>query len=322
MRRSWSLALVLLPRRRRLRRRRTPEAAASPPPPRAARHRRSPAADLKARISIFADDSMLGRRAGTPGNVRGNAYIAAELARLGLTARRRRRRATCSGCRSMSYALDSRRATLHAGARLAGALRGLLSRTSRPSPCPPARSTGAPGGVHRQPGRLGSLPSARSAQGQGGRSSASSAAGNSLGAPDLGPQGPLGLIAGIVVTEIDPLLVAVRRTTCAAPQARGQGGDLRAARGDPAADALPPDRVGREAVRQAARRAQAGRHRPGAPGRGRRTPGRSCPPPTWWRCWKAPTRRFADSTWRSARTTMPSASCRRWSTTACAPTTR
>src|SRR5215207_7482126 len=41
-------------------------------------------ADLKRRSLVFADDSMLGRRAGTAGNVRGNAYIAAELARLGL----------------------------------------------------------------------------------------------------------------------------------------------------------------------------------------------------------------------------------------------
>src|ERR1044072_7962858 len=42
-------------------------------------------ADLERRSRIFADDSMLGRRAGPAGNVRGNAYIAAELGRLGLT---------------------------------------------------------------------------------------------------------------------------------------------------------------------------------------------------------------------------------------------
>ena len=41
-------------------------------------------ADLRIRESIFSDDSMLGRRAGTIGNVRGNAYIVAELTRLGL----------------------------------------------------------------------------------------------------------------------------------------------------------------------------------------------------------------------------------------------
>jgi len=41
-------------------------------------------ADLRTRISIFAADSMQGRRTGTPGNVKGNAYIASELRRLGL----------------------------------------------------------------------------------------------------------------------------------------------------------------------------------------------------------------------------------------------
>ena len=42
------------------------------------------AADLMTRVYVFADDSMLGREVGTVGNVRGNAYIARELARLGL----------------------------------------------------------------------------------------------------------------------------------------------------------------------------------------------------------------------------------------------
>ena len=41
-------------------------------------------ADLMTRVYIFADDSMLGREAGTAGNIKGNAYIARELARLGL----------------------------------------------------------------------------------------------------------------------------------------------------------------------------------------------------------------------------------------------
>jgi hypothetical protein len=40
--------------------------------------------DLQRRLSIFADDSMLGRRAGTPGNVKGTDYIAAEARRIGL----------------------------------------------------------------------------------------------------------------------------------------------------------------------------------------------------------------------------------------------
>ncbi len=43
------------------------------------------AADLMTRLYIFADDSMLGRDAGTIGNVRGTEYIVRELTRLGLT---------------------------------------------------------------------------------------------------------------------------------------------------------------------------------------------------------------------------------------------
>src|SRR6185312_7330043 len=40
--------------------------------------------DLQRRLSVFADDSMLGRKAGTPGNVKGTDYIAAEARRIGL----------------------------------------------------------------------------------------------------------------------------------------------------------------------------------------------------------------------------------------------
>ena len=41
-------------------------------------------ADLRQRLSIFADDSMEGRKAGTRGNVKGTDYIAAEARRIGL----------------------------------------------------------------------------------------------------------------------------------------------------------------------------------------------------------------------------------------------
>src|SRR2546423_6082687 len=40
--------------------------------------------DLRTRLYILADDSMQGREAGTPGNVKGTAYIAAEIKRAGL----------------------------------------------------------------------------------------------------------------------------------------------------------------------------------------------------------------------------------------------
>src|SRR3982751_791618 len=42
------------------------------------------AGDLMTRLYVFADDSMMGREAGTPGHMKGTAYIAAELAKLGL----------------------------------------------------------------------------------------------------------------------------------------------------------------------------------------------------------------------------------------------
>ena len=40
--------------------------------------------DLRARLYILADDSMQGRKAGTPGNVKGTDYIAGEAKRIGL----------------------------------------------------------------------------------------------------------------------------------------------------------------------------------------------------------------------------------------------
>jgi peptidase M28-like protein len=42
------------------------------------------AADLMTRLYIFADDSMMGREAGTLGNVKGTNYLAAEVKKLGL----------------------------------------------------------------------------------------------------------------------------------------------------------------------------------------------------------------------------------------------
>ena len=67
-----------------------PALACSPPtsaPVGAAPAATSPAitaGDLQQRLSIFADDSMQGRKAGTPGNAKGTEYIAAEARRIGL----------------------------------------------------------------------------------------------------------------------------------------------------------------------------------------------------------------------------------------------
>ena len=125
-------------RRRRLRGRPRPRGARSP-----ARAAPSPAitpADLKVRISIFADDSMLGRRAGTVGQRarqrlhRGRARAARP------QARRRRRRLPAAGA---ARQLRARHRPDHAPRRRERA--GCRSRTtiptSRPSRCRPARST-------------------------------------------------------------------------------------------------------------------------------------------------------------------------------------
>ncbi|MFL5563332.1 MAG: hypothetical protein ACJ79K_17845, partial [Gemmatimonadaceae bacterium] len=70
-----------------------PKAAASvavPAAPLAHKHTPRPttaeitAADLMTRLYIFADDSMMGREAGTLGNVKGTDYIAAEVKKMGL----------------------------------------------------------------------------------------------------------------------------------------------------------------------------------------------------------------------------------------------
>jgi peptidase M28-like protein len=65
----------------------TPAAAQSTLPMKHAPQRTTAAitaADLMTRLYIFADDSMWGREAGLPGNVKGTDYIAAEAKRIGL----------------------------------------------------------------------------------------------------------------------------------------------------------------------------------------------------------------------------------------------
>ena len=42
------------------------------------------AADLRHRLFIYADDSMMGRKAGTDGNMKATAYIAGELQKMGM----------------------------------------------------------------------------------------------------------------------------------------------------------------------------------------------------------------------------------------------
>ncbi|MGN6392674.1 MAG: M28 family metallopeptidase [Gemmatimonadales bacterium] len=162
-------------------------------------------ADLRARIAIFADDSMLGRRAGTVGNVRGNAYIAAQLAHLGLTPM------GDSGSFLQrvplaSYALDSAKATLHVGSATLTPYTDYFP--YQPTYAIPARPiAGAPVVYIGTIADTAALPARDSLKGKVVLFRSSADAGsNSLGAPDLSPQGHLGLIAGIAVTHIDPVL--------------------------------------------------------------------------------------------------------------------
>jgi hypothetical protein len=203
LRLSWSLALTLLPAVAACGGARPPEPAPGRPAPSGGTSAAISAADLETRISIFADDSMQGRRAGTPGNVRGNAYLVAEATRLGL------KPAGDSGrflqrVPLVSYALDSAAAVLHAGS---AALAPFVDYTPyQPIFAVPARPVaGAPVVYLGTKHDSASYPSREALKGKV-VLFRSSATGNSLGAPDLSPQGRLGLIAGIAITEIDPLL--------------------------------------------------------------------------------------------------------------------
>ena len=58
--------------------------AAAAPAPAATTQTALTAADLRTRLFLYADDSMLGRETGSIGNAKATAYIAAEARRLGL----------------------------------------------------------------------------------------------------------------------------------------------------------------------------------------------------------------------------------------------
>ncbi|MEP7175261.1 MAG: M28 family peptidase [Gemmatimonadales bacterium] len=160
-------------------------------------------ADLKIRSSIFADDSMQGRRSGTPGNARGNAYIAGELARLGL-----RPGGDDGGYLQRvplaSYAIDTVKATLRAGSSTLTLFRDYFP--YQPTFAVPVRPLdGAPVVYIGTAGDSSALPDREALRGKL-VVFRSEATGNSLGAPDLGPEGRLGQVAGIAITQIDPLL--------------------------------------------------------------------------------------------------------------------
>jgi peptidase M28-like protein len=160
-------------------------------------------ADLRNRISIFADDSMQGRRTGTPGNVKGNAYIVSELRRLGL------KPAGDTGSYLQrvplsSYAPDSSRAPLRAGSNAL-----VLWKDYHPYQEQfevPARPINGSSLVYiGSPSDSSALPPREALQGKVVVYN-SGASGNTLGAPDLNPAGRLGLISGIAVTGVDTVI--------------------------------------------------------------------------------------------------------------------
>jgi hypothetical protein len=179
----------------------TPSVA--PPVPSAATTAAITPQDLRTRISIFADDSMQGRRTGMPGNIKGNAYIAGELKRLGLTP------AGDSGSflqrvPLMRFRVDSEHATLRAGS---GSLALWEYYPYQPDFHVPVRPvSGAPVVYIGGAADVSSLPPRDSLKGKVVLYRNDANGGNSLGAPDLSPGGALGSIAGIMVTGVDPLI--------------------------------------------------------------------------------------------------------------------
>ena len=173
------------------------------PSPRGATTDEISAADLRTRISIFAADSMQGRRTGTPGNVKGNAYIVSEARRLGL------KPAGDTGgylqkVPLSSYTADSARATLRVGSNEL-----VLWKDYHPYQAQfevPARPINGASLVYiGGPSDSAALPPREALQGKVVVYN-SGASGNSLGAPDLHPAGRLGLISGIAVTGVDTVI--------------------------------------------------------------------------------------------------------------------
>jgi hypothetical protein len=173
------------------------------PTPRGATAADISAADLRNRIAIFAHDSMEGRRTGTPGNAKGNAYIVSEVQRLGL-----KPAGDAGGFLQKvplsSYTADSAKGTLRAsGGELA------LWKDYYPYQADfivPARPIDGAGLVYiGTAADSAAVPERDALKGKlvvfNG-----SGSGNTLGVPDLSPAGRLGLVAGMVVTGTDTVI--------------------------------------------------------------------------------------------------------------------
>jgi hypothetical protein len=201
MRRSWSFSFLALPLAAAC-----GGGAAAPeaPSPRAATAAAISPEDLRHRISIFAHDSMAGRQTGTPGNVKGNAYIVAELTRLGL------RPAGDSGTFLQrvpltSYTIGTGEGTLRAGDSELAVFRDYHPyQTLFEVPARPIDGAQVVyiGGLADS----SSIPAREALQGKVVLFRSEADGGSTISPPDLSPQGRLGLIAGIMITEIDPLI--------------------------------------------------------------------------------------------------------------------
>jgi peptidase M28-like protein len=174
------------------------------PSPRAATSTAISPADLRARISIFADDSMAGRRTGTPGNVKGNAYIAAEVGRLGL------RPAGDAGSFLQQvpltrYAVVDSAATLRSGSSELKVWQDYYPYQSL-FEVPARPIDGAQVVYIGGAADSAALPAREALQGKVVVYRSDAEGNKSIAAPDLSPQGRLGLVSGIMITRIDPLI--------------------------------------------------------------------------------------------------------------------
>src|SRR5262249_144752 len=150
-------------------------------------------------------DSMLGRRAGTLGNVRGNAYIVAELKRLGL-----KPAGDSSGFLQrvpmVSYAVDTARSGLRAGSASLEAFHEYYP--SQDSFAAPSRPLDGAQLVYvGAAADSATLPAREALKGKVVVFRSHPQA-TSLNAPDLGPNARLGLIAGIAFTDLDPVIAS------------------------------------------------------------------------------------------------------------------
>jgi hypothetical protein len=148
---------------------------------------------------------MLGRRTGTPGNVKGNAYIAAELGRLGL------KPAGDSGSflqrvPLLRYRVDSAGATLRAGSSSLALWEYYPYQPDFHVPVRPV--SGAPVVYIGGPADTTALPPRDNLKGKVVLFRNDANGGNGIKAPDLGPAGRLGLIAGIMITNVDPVIAS------------------------------------------------------------------------------------------------------------------